>query len=169
MKELLTESGIQQVIAHFSEELKKANSAEEVAWNIVDNVIAQLNYEDCVIYLYNSNSGHLVQTAAFGPKNTENRTIKNPIVIEPGEGIVGRVFEYGEGEIVNDTSKDSNYIIDDRFRLSEIAVPIMFGGDVIGIIDSEHTSENFFTPQDMEILTTIAEMASEQIQQLNQN
>ena len=48
-------------------------------------------------------------------------------------------------------------------RLSELAVPIMFEGECIGVIDSEHPEVGFYTADHQEILTTIASMAAVKI------
>ena len=87
----------------------------------------------------------------------------NPITIPVGEGIVGTVAQTKEAEIIGDTSKDSRYILDDDFRYSEIAVPIIHGGEVIGIIDSEHPEKHFFTTRHLQLLHTIAAMAASKI------
>ena len=98
--------------------------------------------------------------SALGPKKGRQRKIENPIVITPGQGIVGTVFKTGVGEIVNDTSSDHRYIKDDAVRLSEITIPIIANGKVVGIIDAEHPDKFYFTTEDFKILTTIANLAS---------
>ena len=84
-----------------------------------------------------------MQTASLGLKNKNGKEISNPLKIKYGEGIVGYVAKSGIGEIVNDTSKDSRYIIDDDCRFSEITIPIIYEGKVIGIIDSSTLKKIF--------------------------
>ena len=88
------------------------------------------------------------------------REILNPIEISLGKGIVGSVAQSGIGEIINDTSRDSRYIVDDMLRLSEISVPMVTDGNVFGIIDSEHPEKNFFTRQHLYLLKKIADVCS---------
>jgi len=166
VKKNITADRYTSIIDSFSENLAKATTKEEVAWCVVDHVIPELDFQDCVVYLYDQRRKALIQTAAFGPKNVEGRKIKDPIFIEPGEGIVGRVFVFGRGRIVNDTSMDANYIIDDRFRLSEIAIPIKTSEKTIGVIDSEHMYEDFFTEQHKELLTEIADLVGKKMETL---
>ena len=147
--------------------LDKASTIDELAWLLVDQVISKLSCQDCVIYLFSKKRNSLLQVAAFGAKRKLDNSIRNPIRIDPGEGIVGRVFQSGVPRIVRDTSRDSNYIIDDRFRLSEISIPILNHGKVIGVIDSEHPSENFYTNKDKEILTQFAVLFASKIEQFN--
>ncbi|MFT3947718.1 MAG: histidine kinase [Agriterribacter sp.] len=89
--------------------------------------------------------------------------IHQPIEIKPGYGIVGSVFISGKPEIVNNTAADDRYIVDDARRMSEITVPIISDGEVIGIIDSEHWQKNFYTERHLQILTTIASLCAVKI------
>jgi two-component system, LytTR family, sensor kinase len=87
----------------------------------------------------------------------------NPIEIPLGKGIVGTVAQTGNAEIVNDTTADSRYIVDDKARFSEITVPIIHEGNVIGIIDSEHRRKRFFKETHVQVLQTIAKLCSAKI------
>ena len=71
----------------------------------------------------------------------------------------------GISDRIGDTSKDKRYAVDDSVRLSEIPVPILSQGKVIGIIDSEHPERNFYSKEDLEILETVATMVSVKIDQ----
>jgi LytS/YehU family sensor histidine kinase len=104
-----------------------------------------------------------VQTAAFGPKHKGFRKLENPLIIPLGERIVGSVAKTGVGEIINDTSKDERYLIDDRIRNSEMTVPIIHNQKVIGVIDSEHSRKGFFKKEDLQLVSTIASLCSNKI------
>ena len=110
------------------------------------------------MYLYDEDKESLIQMAAFGAKKVNQKKILDPIRIEPGEGIVGGVFLSGIPRIIGDTTLDGNYIIDDRFRLSEITIPIIQNDNVIGIIDSEHPTENYYVENDRLILIEVAKL-----------
>ncbi len=149
-----------EVINQFAITLLDAKSVDDILWTVAKNAIAQLGYLDCVIYLYDENLNALVQKAAHGPKNPVDLNILNPIKIKMGQGIVGSVAQTQKAEIVADTSLDDRYIKDGQMALSEIAVPIVYDGKTLGVIDSEHPSRNFYPEDDLKILTTIASMAA---------
>ncbi|TDQ17049.1 PAS domain S-box-containing protein [Algoriphagus boseongensis] len=134
-----------------------------IAWEIAENVIEKFGFSDCVIYVLNEDKQVLEQLAAYGENKTKGREILNPISIPFGKGIVGHVAKSGKAEIVKDTRKDPRYIADDQVRLSEISVPIIYEGKVLGIIDSEHEEANFFTQKHLETLSTIANLAATRI------
>jgi LytS/YehU family sensor histidine kinase len=116
-----------------------------------------------VIYLLDEKRNVLVQKAAWGPKTTDENKILNPIEISLGKGIVGVVAKTGKAEIISDTSKDDRYIVDDVRRFSEIAVPVVSDGRVLGVIDSENSRKNYFTQRHLSILTTIASLCANKI------
>ncbi len=164
-KKLNKTSRYLNVINEFAVGFLKTNTIDEIVWMVARDAIGKLGYEDCVVYLFDENKEYLLQKAAWGPKNPISFDIHKPIKLKPGLGIVGDVARTGIGEIVSDTSKDERYFLDDESRLSEITVPIIADGLVIGIIDSEHTKRNFYSQEDLRTLTTIASMTSSRLTQ----
>ena len=152
----------------FAQSLFKANTENEILWGLAKDCISRLAFEDCVIYMIDKIKNELVQKAAYGPKNPIDFDIHNPITISLGNGIVGSVAKTGIAEIVNDTSIDERYILDDDMRLSEIAVPIKLNDEVIGVIDSEHPNKNFYTERHLRILTTISKLVANRIDKLRE-
>jgi PAS domain S-box-containing protein len=152
----------------FAQSLFKSNTESEILWGLAKDCIARLAFEDCVIYMIDKSKNELVQKAAYGPKNPIDFDIHNPITIPIGRGIVGSVAKTGIAEIINDTSLDERYILDDDMRLSEIAVPIKLNDEVIGVIDSEHPNKNFYSERHLRILTTISKLVANRIDKLRE-
>lgn len=152
-----------KLLSTFALDLLQKSSLDDIFWLIADRAIAGIGFDDCVIYLIDRTSGELVQAAAYGPKSPEGRVIVDPITIPIGEGIVGSVAAKLKPERIRDTRLDSRYILDDEFRLSELAVPIVLHGECIGVIDSENSKVDFYTEKHEEILVTIASMAATKI------
>ena len=145
-----------QIIKKFAASLTDKNTVEEIIWDVANNVISKLGFIDCVIYLIDAEKEILVQKAAYGPKSPKPYTIKDPIILALGEGIVGKVAATGKSKIVDDVSLNPDYVVDDEPRLSEIAVPILVQEQVIGVIDSEHLEKGFFKEEHLLLLETIA-------------
>ena len=162
-KELKTKSRYFDIVNELAVELLPTSKVEDVLWIIAKTAMANLGFDDCVIYILDTDRNVLVQRAAHGPKNPSKLNIFNPIEIEVGRGIVGEVALSGEAEIVADTRNDKRYIMDDDMRLSEIAVPICYDNHVIGVIDSEHPQTNFYTQEHLEVISVIALMAAAKI------
>ena len=132
----------------------------EIAWAIVGYIADYLDTNDCIIYLVNKEKNVLEQIAVYGDKLGEDYGIKNKLDIPISDGIVGKVVQSGISEIIKDTSKDPRYIIDDSIRLSEITVPIISNGEVIGVIDSEHKDKNHYSKEQVKILENIANLVA---------
>ena len=152
-----------EVLHEFTMRQASMKSVDDICWNIAKTAIGELGFVDYVVYLMNEAHSELVQRAAHGNKNPGEREILDPITIPVGEGIVGSVGETGVLERVEDTRYDERYILDDSFRCSELAVPILREGKVIGVLDSEHPEPHFFSDEDVKLFTTIAALASTRI------
>lgn len=153
----------ERILNYFATSLYNQNTVEDVFWDIAKNCISRLGLEDCVIYGYDSNRKMLVQKAAYGPKNPSGHIISNMIEIPLGEGIVGAVAATQQPEIVTDTRRDPRYIVDDASRCSEITVPIVLEGKLLGIIDSEHSKRKFYTRRHLRLLQKIADTCSKKL------
>lgn len=138
------------------------NNYYDIAWEIVVNVTNYLKCEDCVVYLIREDGRSMEQIAAFGNKVDEKKII-NQLIIPIGEGIVGTVAKTGIPELIHDTSKDIRYIQDIESNFSEITVPIILNGEVIGIIDSEHKEKNYYTYDHVLTLTNISRIIAKQL------
>lgn len=136
----------------------------QIAWEIVNNIAEYLDSKDCIIYLVDHEQNTMEQIAVYGEKLDDGNKIKNRLILKIGEGIVGSVAKTAKSEIVNDTSKDKRYIVDDEVRLSEITVPILSQGKVIGVIDSEHEDKNYFTQEHVKTLESIANLVGIKLQ-----
>lgn len=139
---------------------------EDICWNIVENIVLQLDFADCVIF---KNEGkELVQIAAIDTRSKRRRSLDGALKIPVGQGIVGAAAKTGKPILVHDTSLDPRYLVDDQKRLSELAVPIKIGRKVWGVIDAENPDRNFFTQLHERVLVTIANMLAQKIEALEE-
>lgn len=156
-------SNLASVLGNFASIVETPRSLDDFVWEICQCAVEPLGLEDCVIYVVDETGSKLEQRAALGPKNPEFRTILNPITLEFGKGIVGSAARCGRPELVPDTTLDPRYVVDDETRLSELAVPIIDDGRVVGVIDSEHSTRGFFRDVHRDTLRAIAAMSAGKI------
>lgn len=150
-----------QALNAFVISLLQQSTVDDFLWTAARSISELLGLEDCVIYLLER--GALVQVATFGTKNPRGRDIKNPIVIPVGRGIVGTVARTGIAEIVSDTREDARYIFDEFAGRSELTVPIVYQGAVLGVLDSESSTIDHFTVQDLDEFQLIANITASRI------
>lgn len=154
---------LEKILLYFSTSIYGQNTEEDILWDLARNCIARLGFVDCVIYLVDPVRNVLVQKAALGPKNPKRHEILNAIEIPVGQGITGHVAQSGKPELIVDTTRDPRYIVDDEARHSELCVPILGEGRVLGLIDSEHPQKGFFTSQHVRVLTAIASICANKL------
>jgi L-methionine (R)-S-oxide reductase len=85
-----------------------------------------------------------------GPAATVHTTI--PV----GKGVCGFAAKSGRTEIVSDVSKDPRYLECFSNTKSEIVVPILLGGKVVGEIDIDSDELNAHSSTDREFLEAVA-------------
>lgn len=162
------QSQVIAILSYFATSLFEINKTKEVLWDILENCISKLQLEDCVLYLLDEKTQMLQQEAAFGNKKQNTFEIHKPKEIPVGKGIVGSVAKTGNYELISDTRKDKRYIIDDKARLSELAVPIFIEGKLKGVLDAEHSEVNFFTENHVYLFQLIAKLTEKKLIQLQQ-
>lgn len=154
------------ILSYFATSLFEKNNVNDVLWDIVENCISHLHLEDCVIYMLDKEKQYLIQKAAFGNKNNGEKKIVSPIKVEMGDGIVGNVAKSKRYQRINDVRKNAFYIVDDASRMSELSVPICIEGDIIGVLDSEHSENNFFTNDHVFLFHLIAKLTEKKLKQI---
>ncbi len=163
IRSLLIKVREEKILTYFATSLYGQNTVDDIFWDIAKNCISQLKLEDCVIYQYDATHKKLVQRAAYGPKNPAKHEIINPIEIPLGKGVVGAVAKMQQPIIVKNTLKNDGYIVDDKERSSEVAVPLFINGKLFGVIDSEHSQINFYRQWHLRVLQKIAAICSDKI------
>lgn len=157
---------LEKIINFFQSSLLTKVSVDDVLWELSRNLISQLGFVDCMIYTWNKEQTMMIQRAAYGIKDTQEKLDKQPFTVMPGQGVVGYVMQTKKSLIIPDTSKDPRYRPDEMVRLSELTVPILYDDELVGIIDSEHPQKNFFTQQQEQQLTTIAALVANKIKSI---
>ena len=157
---------LEQISNYFSSSLGDKKTEDDILWDVASNLIGRMNYEDCVIYRWNSDKTKMIQKAAYGPKGKPGVILKDAFEVSPGQGIVGQVIVTKKPLLVNDTRQDNRYRVDDEFRSSELAVPIVHDNELLGVIDSENSQAGYFHERDIKILTTIATLIGNKLQQI---
>jgi sigma-B regulation protein RsbU (phosphoserine phosphatase) len=76
--------------------------------------------------------------------------------IKVGEGIVGRAAQTRRSVLVNDVQSDPTYIASLPSIHSELAVPLLFKGRLIGVIDLEAPLPGFFNDSHVNLLELLA-------------
>ncbi|MHA1933588.1 MAG: GAF domain-containing protein [Promethearchaeota archaeon] len=105
-------------------------------------------------------SGHeLVLICYTGEKTQFER-------IQKGRGICGSALAEKTDKIVDDVTKESNYLVRSQYTRSEMVVLITFEDHVIGLIDVESEIKGAFNKLDQEYLKKFNEIMIQQLGKL---
>ncbi|MBI2144314.1 GAF domain-containing protein [Candidatus Woesearchaeota archaeon] len=144
-------------LTNLNESAKAINSSLQLD-NVLNTLLKvsakELHYDSIAILLIKN--GRLYARAGVGFTHEEIVSYTADI----GEGICGRVAETGEPLVINDISKCGFYINQSPRTKSEMAVPIKYGKEVIGVYNVESNSFNSFDQEDMLFVSALAEQAA---------
>lgn len=133
---------IQKIGRQISSEL----DMNKLLHSIVKQIDDFLHYSYCSILLKEGNNLVIRAVSEF-PDDILGKRI--PI----GKGITGRCALSGKEILVPDISKCDFFISFSKENFqSELAVPIMYKGKVIGVLDTQDIKKNFYTERDVRIL-----------------
>jgi len=154
----------------FSISLLKHVSLSLLINDLAKNIVNKLLLQDIAIYIYNPGSMVLEYATSFSSLNGGGSRLTYPNEISINKGIIGRVVNSQKSEVINYSSDDTDYYFIDKPSESEITVPIIFEGELLGVIDSEHIKPNFFTKEHLYLLEDISEsLATRLIQKKRQD
>jgi L-methionine (R)-S-oxide reductase len=130
------------------ETLLNSDKDGNVLQKVVQALITVPTYTWAGIYLRQGNN--LLLRSWAGPQATVHTQI--PI----GKGICGWAAKSGKTEIVSDVSKDARYLECFSSTRSEIVVPVLQDGKVVGEIDVDGDILNAYSSVDREFLEAVA-------------
>ena len=146
------------ILTDFAIALLDMHTTEEVLWYTSREVVGRMGFDDCVIYLWDEEQHYLRQKSAFGHKNVEADLVHNALLLRLGEGVVGRAAASRQTVCINDLSQEPNYVFDIRQAKSELAIPIIYQQELLGVIDSENAEKGFYTEEMVHVLTAVTSM-----------
>jgi sigma-B regulation protein RsbU (phosphoserine phosphatase) len=141
------------VLAEISHEINASLNLDEVLANAAAQVKRLIDYEIFAVLLpEENNSNNLYFRFAIGHRQEVVEHWRVPI----GDGIIGDAAKSGQTIRVGDVLKDRRYLAADEGIRSEMAVPLVVRGRVIGVMDIESREPDYFTPAQQTILTLVA-------------
>jgi len=140
------------LLNEIARELTSILNLDELLKRMAELLSRLIDYQMFSILLLDS-SGEKLQHR-FSLRFRENIHLKHDIAL--GQGVVGYAAQHKEAVLVPDVNKDSRYIALNPETRSELAVPLIYKGKVIGVLDLEHTRRAFFTDDHKRTVTTLA-------------
>ena len=146
LTELLT------LMVEVSERINSTLDLDELMARIAEIVKRAIDYEVFAILMLNEKTQELTVRFSIGHPDELIRQLR----IKVGEGIVGRAAQTRRSVLVNDVLKDPAYIRTLSPIRSELAVPLITKGRLIGVIDLEAPWPDFFNDSHVNLLELLA-------------
>jgi sigma-B regulation protein RsbU (phosphoserine phosphatase) len=146
LTELLT------LMIEVTERINSTLDLDELLSRIAEIVKRAIDYEVFAILLLNEKTQELRVHFSQGHPKELVRNLR----IKVGQGIVGRAAQTRRSVLVNDVKDDPTYIPSLAAIRSELAVPLLFKGRLIGVIDLEAAQPDFFNDSHVSLLELLA-------------
>lgn len=139
-------------LAEIGQEVNATLDLDEVLAHAAVLIKKHIDYELFGVLMVDSDGLYLTHRFAIGfpPGLAEN--LKVPI----GQGITGTAARTGHPVRVGDVSDDPRYINAIDSVRSELAVPLIFRGKCVGVLDIQSRHLNYFTKDQQNILAVLA-------------
>ena len=146
------------VVANVSIVTSTITEAGRLLQEVVDLSKKSFNLYHAHIYLLNEAGDTLELAAGAGAIGRQMAAEKRSILLDSEKSLVARAARTREGVVVNDVTAAPDFLPNPLLpdTRSEMAVPMLVAGKVIGVLDVQSEQVNRFTEIDVSIKTTLA-------------
>jgi len=145
------------IINHLKSVINKNNEKEYILYVVCKTLVDTIDYYDWVgFYLVDSDDDKMLVLGPYIGDPTDHTRI--PF----GKGVCGQAAEKKETIVIQDVSSENNYLSCSPVVKSEIVVPILKDGRVVGELDIDSHQKSPFTDEDSIFLNKICDFIAEQ-------
>ena len=163
----LEEIKYDESLKFFSFSMHKYADIDKEFWDVILECIQQLDIDACAIYLLENENKHLYRQAVKVNSEIHEDYLENPIIISIGQGVIGKAGQEDKSKVINDLSAEQAGAAFKSPRLSKICVPILSSDKILGVIDCEHESKDYFNERRLTFISAIATIVATKIEAYN--
>ncbi len=152
-------------IARIAQIIGSTDFSEDLLPRIAEVISQQFNLYHVGIFLLDIRKEYAVLTAS-NSEGGRKMIARNHRVAINENSIVGYAGKSGQPRLALDTGEDSTYSTNPDLSptRSELALPLVIGSEIIGILDVQSTEKNAFSIEDINVMSTLARQVSTAIQ-----
>ena len=122
-----------ELYVRVAEQMLATENLPELYRRTVDALAHEFEFYGTLLFVYNASTNDLTLAAAGG--EVGEQLLREGMRIKPGDGCIGRAAAQQESLLITNTHPD--WVADDRFPeiLGELAVPITYRGQLLGVLD----------------------------------
>lgn len=140
------------VLTEVSREISSILDVEELLRRAAELVKRVIDYQIVSIMLYDEEQK--VFRHRLDVKHGQR--VQGKLRVAASEGIVGAAATLREPVLVPDVTADERYLLVNPETRSELAIPMLHKGKVIGVLDLESPQLNYFTEEHVQTLSILA-------------
>jgi GAF domain-containing protein len=141
-----------RLLHHVTTAAASSTTIEEALNSAVQGLQVTLGGDQIAILLADKDQKILEVRSAIGYPNDESARLKIPF----GVGVTGWVAAHRQAQRISDITKDSRYIAINPKVRSELAIPLIYRNEVLGVLNVESPRTNAYSENDEEMLGTLA-------------
>ncbi len=113
----------------------------------------------CQIFLLDAETQDLVMQSVSGEAEKQLLAAGNRIPLDSIPSLTARAARDRKAVLVEDTNQEKDFLSNPLLpdTRSELAVPLIAGDTILGVLDFQHHQPNRFTPSDADVFSTLAE------------
>ncbi|WP_263384761.1 GAF domain-containing protein [Granulicella arctica] len=140
------------VLNEISREITSILDLDDLLERIGQLLKRVIDFQMFTILLWNEREGQFEHrfSSRYGERITRIRTV------QLGQGLIGTAAEERAPVLAPDVRKDPRYFAENPETRSELSVPLIYKGKVIGVLDLEHTRVNYYNEDHQTTLSTLA-------------
>ncbi len=142
-----------ELLHEISRELTSILDPEQLLERVGNLLQRVIPYQMFAIWMLDEKRNMLVHRFSIRFGKT-NHSFSEPVPIQ--RGLIGAAVSTRQTITVGDVRRDPRYIMVHPETRSEMAVPLIYKGKVLGVLDLEHTRSNFFTDDHLHAISTLA-------------
>ncbi len=155
-----------ETVANVSTVATTALEPEELMQQVVDLTKERFNLYHAHIYLLNENKTDLILTSGAGEIGAKMVAEGRRIALSQEQSLVARAARNQVGVVINDVQEEPGFLPNPLLpeTRAEMAVPLVVGDEVLGVLDVQADEVERFTSEDINIFTTLASQVAVALQ-----
>jgi sigma-B regulation protein RsbU (phosphoserine phosphatase) len=142
-----------ELLHEISRELTSILDPEQLLERVGNLLQRVIPYQMFAIWMLDETRNMLVHRFSIRFGKT-NHSFSDPVPVQ--RGLIGAAVSSRQTITVGDVRRDPRYIMVHPETRSEMAVPLIYKGKVLGVLDLEHTRASFFNEDHLHAVSTLA-------------